>query len=75
MYADRKSEIQFEFLPQIQFDVVFNSESWWYFRLSSVIWWWNMAILKFEICATPTAYANFFENFCLNKWSKTFYGH
>ena len=37
---------------------------WWYFRLSSAIWWWVMAIWKFEICATPTAYAKIFlENF------------
>ena len=33
---------------------------WWYFRHSSAIWWWDIAIWKFVICATPTAYAKIF---------------
>ena len=42
-----------------QLDVVSDSESngFW---LSGAIWWWLMAIWKFEICAIPTAYAKFF---------------
>ena len=33
---------------------------WWYFRPSSAIRWWVMAIWKFEIRATLTAYAKLF---------------
>ena len=42
-------------------------DDWWYFRPSSAIWWWVMTIWKFEICATSTAYVDFFwDFFCLN---------